>query len=72
MTAALTLIFTGPIMRKNLLLALVVGVILNAINQSDALMAGAGIIWWRVGLNFCVPFCVASFGAWNAARSANS
>lgn len=72
MTAALTpllaSLLTGPIARKNLILALVVGTILNAINQGDALLAGDGIIWWRVGLNFCVPFGVATFGAWNAAR----
>jgi hypothetical protein len=72
MTAALmpllTPLLTGPIARKNLILALVVGTILNAINQGDAFLTGDGIIWWRAVLNFCVPFCVATFGAWNAAR----
>jgi hypothetical protein len=55
--------------RRNLILALVVGTILNAINQGTALMAVAAINWWQFGLNFCVPFLVASFGSWNSLRA---
>jgi hypothetical protein len=66
--SALARVFTGAVVRRNLVLALVVGTILNAINQGDAIAAGTNIIWWRFGLNYVVPFLVSSFGAWNAGR----
>ncbi len=43
--------------------ALVVGVILNSINQGPALWHGAEVSWWHVLLNFAVPFCVSSYSA---------
>jgi len=67
--SALRRAFTGPPLRRSLVLALIVGAVLNAINQGDRLIAMDGVIWWRIALNFCVPFCVASFGAWSAFRS---
>ncbi|MEO6747935.1 MAG: nitrate/nitrite transporter NrtS [Caldimonas sp.] len=41
----------------------VVGTLLNAINQGEALWAGHTIIWWRVALNYVVPYCVSSYSA---------
>lgn len=61
--------FAGATMRRSLVVAVVVGAILNLINQGDRLMAMDGVIWWRVALTFCVPFCVASYGAYSAFRS---
>jgi len=49
---------------------LLVGTILNLINQGDALLSPAAINWWKVVLTFCVPFCVATFGAYSAYRGA--
>jgi hypothetical protein len=49
---------------------LLVGTILNLINQGDALLSPAAINWWKVALTFCVPFCVATFGAYSAYRRA--
>ena len=43
--------------------ALVVGVLLNAINEGKALLTGGGIHWLPVVLNFVVPYCVASYAA---------
>lgn len=50
--------------------ALVVGVLLSAVNQGSIIVAGqAGVATWvRVGVNFAVPFMVASVGFLSAAR----
>ncbi|MEM7749116.1 MAG: nitrate/nitrite transporter NrtS [Pseudomonadota bacterium] len=45
---------------------------LNLINQGDALMAGADVVWWKITLTYCVPFCVATYGACCAFRTINS
>lgn len=58
-----------PTVRRNLVVALVVGGVLNLINQGTALAAWDGVSWWQFCLNFCVPFVVASFGSWNAQRA---
>ena len=51
--------------------ALVVGSILNAINQGQHLFDGTAISWPHVCLNYIVPFCVSTYSATRAAmRSA--
>lgn len=54
-----------PVLRTSLLTALVVGTILTAINQGNVLLDGRfpAELWWKIPLTFCVPFCVATFGA---------
>lgn len=42
-------------------LALVVGTVLNTINQGSAIMAGQPPSWPHLLLNYVVPFCVASY-----------
>lgn len=42
-------------------LALVVGTVLNTINQGASIMAGQAPSWPHLVLNFVVPFCVASY-----------
>lgn len=42
--------------------AIVVGIILNLINQGDALMSGR-VNWVKAALTFVVPYCVATYGA---------
>jgi len=49
---------------------LIVGSILNIINQGDALVLAGAIDWWKLLLTYCVPFCVATFGACSAYRAA--
>lgn len=49
--------------RRSLLTALVVGSILTAINQGDVILAGQTPNFVKIGLNFLVPFCVATYGA---------
>ena len=59
---------------RSLRVALVVGVVLNLINQGDALASGAPLHWGKLALTFCVPYFVSTYGAvsyrWSAARRA--
>ena len=61
-------VFGRQVMLRSLMVGIVVGTLLNAINQGDALLAGATINWFKVALTYCVPFCVATYGAWSALR----
>jgi hypothetical protein len=54
---------SGKIVKNSLRIALVVGSILNLVNQGSAILAGTGISWIHVALNFFVPYCVASYSA---------
>jgi len=49
--------------RRSLIVAVLVGTLLNLINQGDALFAGRTINWAKVLLTFIVPYCVATYGA---------
>lgn len=51
------------IVRSSLKLALVVGTVLNLINQGGALISAEGISWFHFVLNYLVPYCVASYSA---------
>lgn len=67
--AAFRAAMAWPVAKRSLVIAILVGSILNLINQGDALMAGADINWWKIALTYCVPFCVATYGACCAFRS---
>ena len=43
--------------------AIVVGSILNLINQGDALLAGKSMDWLKLLLTYVVPYCVTTYGA---------
>jgi hypothetical protein len=50
---------------RSFLTALLVGTVLTAINHGNHIVAGE-IKWelaWKVPLTYCVPFCVATWGA---------
>lgn len=57
------IVFERGIVRRSLILAAIVGSILNLINQGDALFAGAHLVAWKIALTYCVPYCVATYGA---------
>jgi hypothetical protein len=44
-------------------ISLVVGTLLNAINQGGPLFAGEGVSWGQLVLNYLVPYCVANYSA---------
>ncbi len=52
-----------PIVIAALKVALVVGTILNAINQGGRVWDGLPLSWFHVALNFVVPYCVSSYSA---------
>ena len=43
--------------------ALLVGTILNVINQGDAIFSGRPINWIKVVLTYLVPYAVSTYGA---------
>ena len=49
--------------RRSFAVAVVVGTILNLINQGDVLLSGAHLNLIKVILTFAVPYCVATYGA---------
>lgn len=59
----LALAFERGIARRSAVVAIVVGTILNLINQGDALLLGAHVSLWEVILTYAVPYCVATYGA---------
>jgi hypothetical protein len=54
---------SGGVPRRSFVVAVVVGTILNLINQGDALLSGAHLNFTKIILTFLVPYCVATYGA---------
>ena len=69
---ALCRALSWQIARRSIATMLIVGTVLNVINQGDALWSGAAVHWWKLVLTYCVPFCVATFGAYSAYRAAET
>lgn len=59
----LRLVLQPRIARAALKVSLVVGTLLNVINNGEQLWAGHSVSIWHVALNFVVPFCVSSYSA---------
>ena len=59
------------LLRRSLYTGLVVGTILTAINQGNILLNGhfPASLYWKIPLTYCVPFCVATWGALINSRS---
>lgn len=55
-----------PVLKRSLVVSVIVGTILCAINQGDAILAGEAPVIWKVVLTYLVPFCVATYGAYSA------
>jgi len=49
--------------RRSFYVALIVGTVLNLINQGDALVGGGSIDWLKIALTYCVPYAVCTYGA---------
>ena len=49
--------------RRSVIVAAVVGTVLNLINQGDALLGAGAINWLKVCLTYAVPYCVSTYGA---------
>ncbi len=57
--------------RRSVIVAILVGSILVAINQGDAILAGSAINWWKLAMTYAVPFLVASYGSYAALSRAS-
>jgi hypothetical protein len=55
--------FTASILGRSLRVALIVGTILNLINQGDALFGSRKLNILKLLLTYAVPFCVCTYGA---------
>jgi hypothetical protein len=68
---ALRRTFAGKSVRRSLLVAIIIGTVLNLINQGPEIFTGHWPIWWKLVLTYFVPFAVASYGSYAAFRSAD-
>lgn len=67
---ALSRTFAWRSVRRSLAVALLIGTVLNTINQGPEIFTGHWPVWWKLLLTYSVPFCVASYGSYAAFRSA--
>jgi hypothetical protein len=49
--------------RRSFWVAVVVGSILNIINQGDAIFGGTTVNWLKICLTYLVPYLVSTYGA---------
>ena len=54
---------SGGVPRRSLIVSVVVGSILNLINQGDALFGGEPVNMATIVLTYIVPYVVATYGA---------
>ena len=54
---------TDGVPRRSLVVALVVGTILNVINQGDVLLSAHSVNWLKIALTYVVPYGVSTYGA---------
>jgi hypothetical protein len=67
---ALKKIFTPPFLLRSIAVGLVVGTIVNTINQGVEIAHGHKVVVWKLLLTYLVPFLVASYGGFAALRGA--
>lgn len=67
--AALKKTFAWRSTLRSIAVALIVGSILNAINQGSEIASGQPLIVWKLLLTYFVPFAVASYGSFAALRN---
>lgn len=56
---------------RALIIAVIVGTLLNLINQWSAILTFENINYLTMGLTYCVPFCVSLFSSWLSERGHN-
>ncbi len=49
--------------RRSLIVAVIIGTVINLINQGDVLVTGGDLNWLKIGLSYILPYCVATYGA---------
>jgi hypothetical protein len=66
---ALRRTFDWKSVKRSLKVALIIGTILNSINQGPEILTGHWPVWWKLILTYFTPFAVASYGSYAAFRS---
>lgn len=61
------------ILKNAVRVSLLVGTLLNGVNQGQRLWQGQGLLWGQALLNYLVPFCVSAYsGAKARSRGGSS
>jgi hypothetical protein len=66
MTAIWRCAISDGIPRRCFCVALIMGTVLNLINQGDAIFAAAAVNWFKIVLTYLVPYAVCTYGAVSA------
>ena len=61
---------TDGVPRRAFGVTVVVGTLLNAINQGAAMLGQGKLNWVKLVLTYAIPYCVATYGAVSARLSA--
>lgn len=63
-------LLAGSVVRRAVVTALVVGTVLTAIHQGDALLGGdvSAALAWKIPLTYAVPYAVTTWGTVGGAR----
>ncbi|MFQ5783878.1 MAG: nitrate/nitrite transporter NrtS [Alphaproteobacteria bacterium] len=61
--SVVALALSDGVPRQSLIAAVVVGTVLNLINQGDIMVAGGDLDYIKIVLTYAVPYFVASYGA---------
>ena len=64
--SALKRSFSPPTVTRSIWVGLIVGTILNLINQGNAIVGGKPLDFLKLLMTYAVPFFVASYGAYSA------
>jgi len=58
--------------RRSIIIAIIVGGVIIAVNQIDIILSGqiTPLVWLKMFITPCVPFCVSLYGAYLAYRNA--
>ncbi len=54
---------SGDVPKRSFVVALVVGTLLNLINQGEAIFGGSNVNAMKLVMTYLVPYAVATFGA---------
>ena len=61
-SVALTTALSGAYLARAIVVMIIVGSVLNLINQGEALFQGAPLNFAKLLLTYVVPFCVSTYG----------
>ncbi len=63
---SLRLALAPPVVGRSVLVTVIVGSVVNLINQGDVMLIGGSVSYVKLALTYIVPFCVSTYGAYCA------